>query len=72
MDIEKKVLKNVCLKTLLAFYCFKRNAVMVKSGQLSESLFLGILDRYHSIGQTLPEDSSEYKRYLLFSAHQAV
>ena len=72
MDVENKIMKNICLKKLLQFYCFHRNPVMVKCRNLLGVLLLGILDRYHSIGQTLPEDCKEYKRYLLFSAYQAV
>ena len=41
MDVEKKVLKNICLKKLLGFYCFKRNPAMVKS----ENIVLILLTR---------------------------
>ena len=48
MDVEKKVLKNICLKKLLGFYCFKRNPAMVKSEYLGRIL----LSRYsRSISQ---------------------
>lgn len=54
MDPRTLISKNVCLKKILEYYCYKRQGELVKGA--SNALFSPPSDHGHNIGTT-PRDS---------------
>lgn len=71
-DPETIIMKNVCLKQMLAVECYQRNKPVVEGCVKWNVLFAAILQRMKRLKQKILETSEVHKRLLFYYAFQSV